>query len=303
MSDFKAVEVEVIEDPNAARLEQALFEVIDSCKGKELNNIKSINQACDVIRQQTQAWKIDIGEMTVYRFGDILWRRARSWNNKQNLENWIAELIDSYEGTELEKFMSGDIAFKEIRKRSQIWEAEVDDSTVMQYANLLKEKAKKWHFSTSDKRDYSSTQNNETFEDNTKTAQAQPGTTNQSLKEKEPIETPLAHEIIDLIKKAQRKTRGYVYFKEWNLNGHRWYKIGITNNPKRRDAEQNVLPVAPKSLALLKVNSMDIARVIENNLHKLLANQRVKDAQNREIFELKEGQAESIQAALKSFEE
>ena len=47
---------------------------------------------------------------------------------------------------------------------------------------------------------------------------------------------------------------------------------------------------------------MDVAKAIEKSLHKLLDTQRVKMAQNREIFELKEGQAESIKAALKSFE-
>lgn len=303
MSDFKGVEVQVIEDPNSAKLEQSLLKVLDSYVGEKLNNINTINQACKEIRQQTQGWRVDIGEMTIYRFGDMLWRNAKDWNSiqRKGLEQWLAEVIESYEGKGLEQFKSIGKAHEEISKRSQIWEGEIDDLTVFRYAIKLKDKAVQWcEVDDSKKTGFSSNQNNEAFEKGTNSTRAQPEISNQSP---EPIETPLAHEIIDLINKAERKTRGYVYFKEWNLNGHRWYKIGITNNPKRRDAEQNVLPVPPKTLALLKVNSMEVAKVIEKSLHKLLDNQRVKDAQNREIFELKEGQAESIQAALKSFED
>ena len=117
----------------------------------------------------------------------------------------------------------------------------------------------------------------------------------------EPLQTPLARDIVNIINKNIGIIRGYVYFKEWNVKGCRWYKIGITNNPKRRDAEQNVLPVPPKTLAMLDLNSMDLAKAIETSLHDLLEKDRIKDAQNRELFELEEEQVRSIQAAFESF--
>ena len=139
----------------------------------------------------------------------------------------------------------------------------------------------------------------------------QPQTSKQQHQEKpespkatprQAIDSELAQNAIEQIKKAQKKTRAYVYLKEWNVKGHFWYKIGITNNPKRRDAEQNVLPVPAKTLALLEVNGADVAKAIEKSLHKLLDRGRVRNAQNREIFELEREQAESIAAALKSFD-
>lgn len=57
---------------------------------------------------------------------------------------------------------------------------------------------------------------------------------------------------------------GYIYFQRWSMpDGTSWYKVGITSKPTRRDAEQNVLPVASETLACVNVGSMDRARALE----------------------------------------
>jgi hypothetical protein len=46
---------------------------------------------------------------------------------------------------------------------------------------------------------------------------------------------------------------GYVYLKRWTMpNDSCWYKVGITNNPDRRETEQNVLPVASETIACVE---------------------------------------------------
>jgi hypothetical protein len=49
-------------------------------------------------------------------------------------------------------------------------------------------------------------------------------------------------------------TVGFIYLKRWTMPDVTcWFKIGITNNPDRRETEQNVLPVAAESIVCVDV--------------------------------------------------
>jgi hypothetical protein len=92
---------------------------------------------------------------------------------------------------------------------------------------------------------------------------------------------------------------GYVYFKRWSMpDGSCWFKVGITNNPDRRETEQNVLPVAAETIVCVDVGSMDRARSVEAVIHKVLEEQRITDANNRELFHLSDQQAAAVKAVL-----
>jgi len=98
-------------------------------------------------------------------------------------------------------------------------------------------------------------------------------------------------------------TVGYVYLKRWTMpDGSCWFKVGITNNPDRRDTEQNVLPVAAETIACVDVGSMDRARAIEAVIHQVLEEQRITDANNRELFHLSAQQASAVKAVLERLE-
>lgn len=115
------------------------------------------------------------------------------------------------------------------------------------------------------------------------------------------IDNDLADSLISAVESARNLSGGYVYLKQWSLaDGTRWLKIGITNNPDRRDAEQNVLPVPAVTLCLMETQSMDQAAAIERALHKQLAAQKVTGAGNRELFHLDDGQLAALMAAMES---
>jgi hypothetical protein len=98
---------------------------------------------------------------------------------------------------------------------------------------------------------------------------------------------------------ATAAVKGFVYFKKWCLPaGEAWYKVGITNNLKRRDGEQNVLPVPPVSIATVAVASMEHARAIECAIHLVLNEWKIEGAQNRELFKLSIEQEESVRLAI-----
>jgi hypothetical protein len=98
-------------------------------------------------------------------------------------------------------------------------------------------------------------------------------------------------------------TVGFVYLKRWSMpDGNCWYKVGITINPDRREIEQNVLPVAAETIACVDVGSMDRARAIEAVIHQVLEEQRITDANNRELFHLSAQQAFAVKAVLEKLE-
>ena len=105
--------------------------------------------------------------------------------------------------------------------------------------------------------------------------------------------------LIAAIEDARNQTGGFVYLKQWTLaDGTRWFKVGITNNPSRRDTEQNVLPVPAVTLKLMKTQSMDQAIAIEKAIHQQLVAQKVSGAGNRELFHLNDAQLEALMAAM-----
>lgn len=98
-------------------------------------------------------------------------------------------------------------------------------------------------------------------------------------------------------------TVGFVYLKRWKMpDGSCWFKVGITNNPDRRETEQNVLPVAAETIVCVDVGSMDRAKAIEVVIHQVLDEQRIKDANNRELFFLSTQQASAVKAVLMRLE-
>ena len=120
-----------------------------------------------------------------------------------------------------------------------------------------------------------------------------------SLPESSKADAGLAGELAAAISSARDKTCGFVYLKQWSLkDGTRWYKVGITNNPDRRDAEQNVLPVPSVTLKLIQAHSMDQAAAIERSIHKVLDAQRIRNANNRELFHLSDAQLAALMLAM-----
>jgi hypothetical protein len=102
---------------------------------------------------------------------------------------------------------------------------------------------------------------------------------------------------------SKARTVGYIYLKCWRMpDSSCWFKVGITNNPDRRETEQNVLPVAAETIICVDVGSMDRARAIEAVIHQVLKEQRITDANNREIFHLSDQQALAVKAVLERLE-
>jgi hypothetical protein len=100
-----------------------------------------------------------------------------------------------------------------------------------------------------------------------------------------------------------QKVSGFLYFKVWVLpEGTKWYKIGITNDPERRDGEQNVLPVPSETLKLIRTPSIEYARSLESAFRKALGQSNIKGAGNRELFHLRPKQAVAIVAIMSRFQ-
>ena len=115
----------------------------------------------------------------------------------------------------------------------------------------------------------------------------------------------LAAKLVEAAGRALERERsssaGYLYFKVWVMpDNSKWYKIGITNDLRRRDAEQNVLPVPPTTLHSVRFFSIDHARIVEKIFLETLSGSRIKGANNRELFSLKPAQVQAIIGAMKA---
>ena len=84
MSDFEEVKVTVHEDPWKNEREAELQKIVDSINRNEPGRIKNINQACEEIRTRCDSWKTEISEITIYRYGEILWRKVQKWHADPN---------------------------------------------------------------------------------------------------------------------------------------------------------------------------------------------------------------------------
>jgi hypothetical protein len=92
---------------------------------------------------------------------------------------------------------------------------------------------------------------------------------------------------------------GYIYLKRWNYKDESWwYKLGITTNPKRRDSEQNVLPVPAETLFCYDVGSIDRARTMESIIKRVLDSHKIRGSQNRELFHLSEEQVSALMTVM-----
>lgn len=91
------------------------------------------------------------------------------------------------------------------------------------------------------------------------------------------------------------RIRGYLYLRCWALSdSDRWYKIGMTNNPNRREAEQNVLPVAAETLVCVELPSLEHAKTAEKATLQLLVDFRIRNASNRELLRLQPDQVAAL---------
>lgn len=107
--------------------------------------------------------------------------------------------------------------------------------------------------------------------------------------------------IIDNALKAQSSQHYYLYLKTWRLGeGNCWFKVGITSDLRRRDREQNVLPVPSITLLAIKVINEQLARAIEKSIHDTLRENKVLGAQNRELFELNPAALSDLIVAMKA---
>ena len=106
-----------------------------------------------------------------------------------------------------------------------------------------------------------------------------------------------------LLHHQAKNSAGYLYFKVWVMpDNSRWYKIGITNNLKRREYEQNVLPVPAETLETARFHSIEHAKIAEDAFLKTLSKYRIRGANNREIFDLKPEHVQAVIGAMKALE-
>ena len=118
--------------------------------------------------------------------------------------------------------------------------------------------------------------------------------------ELENIDTELFNKLEASIEESLNINVGYLYFKKWDLPETTWFKIGKTNNPDRRDTEQNVLPVPAQTLYLLKLESMEQASSVERAILKTLGDRRIIGAKNKELFKLGGSDYKAVIKALKN---
>ena len=102
----------------------------------------------------------------------------------------------------------------------------------------------------------------------------------------------------DGIKKALTISCGYLYLKMWSLPEKTWFKVGITNSPKRRESEQNVLPVPSQTVYLVRLDSMEQARSVEKAILYALEDRRIKGSSNKELFQLSAQDYKALVMAL-----
>jgi hypothetical protein len=111
--------------------------------------------------------------------------------------------------------------------------------------------------------------------------------------------SPLEAGAIKRLSLALPDKLAYLYFKRWALDqSNYWYKIGITNDPARRDAEQNVLPVPVENLRIICFSSTDFAKLVEPSLHKSFREHRIDGANNRELFVFDQSQYEAVMRVM-----
>ena len=94
----------------------------------------------------------------------------------------------------------------------------------------------------------------------------------------------LANQILNKIEEEDT----YIYLKRWIVGGKKWIKLGITNNPDRRDSEQNVLPVPAELMKLAKMPNRKTAEKIEKELLEHYLSKKIKGANNKELLELED---------------
>ena len=93
-----------------------------------------------------------------------------------------------------------------------------------------------------------------------------------------------------------------LYLKKWEVGGKNWIKLGITNDPNRRDSEQNVLPVPSQLLKIISIPDRKIAEKIEKELLEVYFAKRINGANNRELFELNEEDIENLMQTMNSLD-
>ena len=106
-----------------------------------------------------------------------------------------------------------------------------------------------------------------------------------------PNSDQLASNILDI---AFSEESQYLYLKKWVVSDKKWLKIGITNNPERRDSEQNVLPVPAELLKIIKIPNRNMAEKIEKELLDMYVAKRIKGANNKELFELDDDELDHL---------
>ena len=109
----------------------------------------------------------------------------------------------------------------------------------------------------------------------------------------------LASKILDSVLDDEKL---FLYLKKWEVGGKNWVKIGITNNPSRRDSEQNVLPVPSQLLKIISMPNRKIAEKIEKELLEIYFAKKINGANNRELFELESEDIEDLKSTMNSLE-
>ena len=120
----------------------------------------------------------------------------------------------------------------------------------------------------------------------------------QSSNNDKKISDDLANQILNKLDEEET----FLYVKRWIVGEKKWIKIGITNNPDRRDSEQNVLPVPAELMKLAKMPNRKTAEKIEKELLEYYFSNKIKGANNKELLELEDKEIESLIATINSLE-
>jgi len=94
----------------------------------------------------------------------------------------------------------------------------------------------------------------------------------------------LAAHLTAAIRQATVSCTASLYLNEWtHADGTRWYRLGLTSDPAG---------AVPRKLVQLP--SMEVARAVQQAIHRVLDDHPIRDANNREHFHLNEPQLAAL---------
>jgi hypothetical protein len=103
----------------------------------------------------------------------------------------------------------------------------------------------------------------------------------------------LAAHLTAAIRQATAACTASLYLNEWTqADGSRWYTLGLTSDPAGADTRK-----------LVQLPSMEVARAVQQAIHRVLDDHHIRDANNREHFHLNEPQLAALTGVMEQMVE